>query len=173
MPPLLSCHLRRSRHGLARPLSGSAYHPAQVGASPSGSSPGSSPYGPGRLIDPGAPGHLRSPLDGAGYHLSWGSDEPMLKGYFGGTRCRTGSCRSGSRQGESKLPGGRPRQQGDDEPGGTSSWKREHVLIFWASIAISPSRPLWPPSSLPAASELSDQVQPGGSKSGLRLLSLA
>jgi hypothetical protein len=49
---------------------------------------------------------LWSPLDGVGDHLSWGRDEPMFKGYLGGTRCRTGSCRSGSRQGESGCQAG-------------------------------------------------------------------
>jgi hypothetical protein len=143
MPPLLSCHLRCRRHGLARPLSGSAYHPARCGASSSGSSPGSSPYGPGCLIDPGASGHLRSPLDldGVWDHLSLGSDKPMLKGYFGGTCCRTGSCRSSGRQGESGCQAGGHGDRVTADPAGPRPKNRSMYQRYGLPL---PGRPVVP-----------------------------
>jgi hypothetical protein len=97
-PPLLPCHLRRPRHCLTRPQPRTPNRPAWCGASPSGSPPGSSPDGPGRLVHPSASGHLWSPLDGVGEHLSRSSDQPMLKGSFGGQRGSTRSCSSRSIQ---------------------------------------------------------------------------
>jgi hypothetical protein len=139
--PLLSCHLHRPRHGLARPLSSSAYHPARCGASSSGSSPGSLPYGPGRLIDPGAPSPLRSPLDGVGDYLPWGSNKPMLKGYFGGTRCRTGSCRSGSRQGELGCQAGGHGDRVTTDPAGPRPKNRSMYQRYRLPL---PGRPVVP-----------------------------
>jgi hypothetical protein len=61
---------------------------------PSVSPPGSSPDGPGRLVHPSAAGHLWSPLDGVGKHLSWSSDQPVLKCRSGGQRGSTSGCSS-------------------------------------------------------------------------------
>jgi hypothetical protein len=106
LTPLLSRYLCRPSLGLAGPLPSSSYHPAQGSTSPSCSSPGSPSDRPGHLIDPSASGHLWSPLDGVGDHLSWGLDEPMFQGYLGGTCCRRRSCRSGGSQVESGCKAG-------------------------------------------------------------------
>jgi hypothetical protein len=90
----------------SRPQPRISDRPAWCGANPSGSPPGSSPNGPGRLIHPGAPGHLWSPPDGVEKHLLWSSDKPMLEGCSSGNRCRTGSCSSSSIQGESGCQAG-------------------------------------------------------------------
>jgi hypothetical protein len=125
-PPLLSCHLCRPRHCLTQPQPRTSNRPAWCGASPSGSPPGSSPNGPGHLVHPDASGHLWSPPDGVGKHLSRSSNQPMLKGCFGGNRGSTGSCSSSSIQGESGRHAGGHHYWVATDPAG--SWPESRSI---------------------------------------------